>query len=405
MQEYFLAEELKNLYKEAIYTLPEKGIFAHIGSIDNVYLSYLAQQIKVANSEQLIVTDIECFDNNTVSFIYVNIQDTNYEIILDKISKCLSKVIPSGIIAGNNFNRDNNPALCRAVETLFPEVEVRNNTWIFRTLKQGVFTYSADDSLNILYNRTKQIAETLIITVPNNKNSLMCAKRALDSCIALGQPNPSIFWGYDGTDKKLIKTPEHLKHSDTMQLLKVMDTTLSITEVSCLLSHIAAWIHCIKINQPIVILEHDSIMLKPFTYLLVNNTLEYLGHVGELAKEINIADVEEMQNYLKSGQYTHKPAARYLNIPLTQMVNVNYLLILGLHNYAIDPIMARKLVSYVIKYGLVNPADAIIEQHDFTLVQTGTYAVQSPDAESTSTIDIDKAGNRKYTYAIPGVAT
>lgn len=405
MQEYFLAEELKNLYKEAIYTLPEKGVFAHIGNIDNAYLSYLAQQIKVANSKQLIVTDIESFDNNTVSFVYVNIQDTDYKVILDKVSKCLSKVIPSGIIAGSNFNRENNPQLCRVVETLFPEVEIRNNTWIFRTPKQGVFNYSTDDSLNILYNRTKQIAETLIIAVPNNKNSLMCATRAMDSCIELGQPNPRIFWGYDGTDKKVIKTPEHLKHSDTMQLFKVMDTTLSITEVSCLLSHIAAWVHCIKINQPIVILEHDSIMLKPFTYLLVNNTLEYLGHVGELAKEINIDDVEEMQNYLKSGQYTHKPAARYLNIPLTQMVNVNYLLILGLHNYAIDPILARKLVSYVIKYGLINPADAIIEQHDFTLVQTGTYAVQSPDAESTSTIDIDKAGNRKYTYAIPGVAT
>jgi hypothetical protein len=65
--------------------------------------------------------------------------------------------------------------------------------------------------------------------------------------------------------------------------------------------------------------------------------------------------------------------------------------------------MAKKLFSYVLKHGLVNPADAVIEQHEFTMLQTGIYAVQSPNAEYTSTIDADLTGNRKFTYAIPGV--
>jgi GR25 family glycosyltransferase involved in LPS biosynthesis len=269
-------------------------------------------------------------------------------------------------------------------------------------MQQPDFTYCVDDSLNITYDRTKQIAETLIISILNNENSINCATRAINSCRKVGQPNPKLFWGYDGTDKTTIKTPEHLKNSDAMRLIKVMDTRLSITEVACFLSHIAAWVHCIKINKPVVILEHDSIMLRPFTEMMVTNTLEYLGHIGELAARLKITNPEILEFVIAGGQY-ELSTKKYMDIPLVQMINTNYLLILGLHNYAIDPIMAKKLFSYVLKHGLVNPADAVIEQHEFTMLQTGIYAVQSPNAEYTSTIDADLTGNRKFTYAIPGV--
>lgn len=272
-------------------------------------------------------------------------------------------------------------------------------------MQQLDFNYSTDSHLNILHDRTKQIAETLIISILNNENSINCATRAINSCRKVGQPNPKLFWGYDGTDKTIIKTPEHLKNSDAMSLIKVMDTSLSITEVACFLSHIAAWLHCIKINKPVVILEHDSIMLKPFTEMLVANSLEYLGHVGEVAGLLQMTDPTVLEYYLLAGKYAGTDA-KYIDVPLTQMINTNYLLILGLHNYAIDPFMARKLFGYVLKHGLVNPADAVVEQHEFTMLQTGIYAVQSPSAEKTSTIDLEKNGvtcNRKYTYSIPGV--
>lgn len=265
------------------------------------------------------------------------------------------------------------------------------------------FNYTTDSELSLFYSRDKQIAETLVITVPNHETSISCANRAIDSCIRVGQPNPRIFWGYDGTDKKIIKTPEHLQNNIAMQLLKVMDTGLSITEVACFLSHIAAWVHCIKIDKPIVILEHDSVMLHPYTEKLISNSLEYLGHIGEVAKQVNISNMLVLKHYLESGEYSKTAANRYLDVPLTQFININYLLILGLHNYAIDPIIARKLYSYVLKYGLINPADAIIEQHEFCLVQTGVFAAQSPDAEFTSSIDSGISGDRKYTYSIPGV--
>jgi len=87
-------------------------------------------------------------------------------------------------------------------------------------MKQPDFEYSVDDSLNITYDRTKQIAETLIISILNNENSIACATRAINSCKKVGQPNPKLFWAYDGTDKKTIKTPEHLKNSERNALDK-----------------------------------------------------------------------------------------------------------------------------------------------------------------------------------------
>jgi GR25 family glycosyltransferase involved in LPS biosynthesis len=267
---------------------------------------------------------------------------------------------------------------------------------------KNTFPYTTDSDLNLFYTRDVDIAETLILAIPNHLKSIECATRALHHCELVGQPNPRIFWGYDGTDKKTIKTPEHLKNNAAMQLLKIMDTGLSITEVACFLSHIAAWMHCIKINKPVVILEHDSIMLRAFTKINSNNCLEYLGHIADLANEIRIHNTEVLSKYLLSNEHQSTTFKKQLTLPLMQMVNANYLLILGLHNYAIDPIMAKNLVSYIIKYGIVNPADAIIEQHEFTLIQTGTYAVQGIDSEDTTTIG-NTVNSRKDTFTIPGV--
>lgn len=270
----------------------------------------------------------------------------------------------------------------------------------------GHFKFAQDSYLNLYINRDKTIADTLIIGLENNVNSLSCMYRAKEYCDRVDQPN-SFFWGYDGTDGKNIKTPEHLKNNTAMQMIKVMDTTLSIPEVCCFLSHIAAWVHCATINKPIVILEHDALMLRPFKELSYSNTLEYLGHVGELGSYLNSDDIMLVNKYIENNEHHNKEHKKEVILPLMQMINENYLLILGLHAYAIDPMMAKRLYSYVLKTGLINPADAIIEQHEFNLVQTGIYAVQAIDSEKTSTIGLTKNNKvqlRKYTYSIPGVS-
>lgn len=344
------------------------------------------------------------FEDNSLDFVFIDAEHT-YEALLSDITAWLPKLKPGGILAGDDWDNDNWIDVSKAVNKLLKNVELRGRVWVYRVPTVNNFSFVEDNYLNLHINRDRTIADTLIIGLENNANSLKCVQRAKEYCDRVGQPS-SFFWGYDGTDRKNIKTPEHLKNNTAMQMLKVMDTTLSIPEVCCFLSHIAAWVHCMTINKPVVILEHDALMLRPFTELTNSNILEYLGHLGELGNQLNSSDPVVVNTYIRCNQHIMKTHKKELMLPMMQMVNKNYLLVLGLHAYAIDPMMARRLYGYVLKHGLVNPADAIIEQHEFTLTQTGIYAVQALDSEETTTIGSNKNNkvqNRKYTYNIPGV--
>ena len=280
------------------------------------------------------------------------------------------------------------------------------------TTTSNTFSWETDSSLSRDYNWDSSIAETCIIAVPNNPHSERSGADALDSCHRVGQVNPRIFHGYDGTDLKTIKTPAHLVGNSVMSMIKVVDCSLSITEVACALSHIAAWVHCINFNKPIVVLEHDALMLRPFRAMTYTNSLEYLGHASELENlyaASGVWDYDELvEHYREIGEY---PEAT-LRLPVTMVINYNYLFCHGLHAYAIDPFMARRLLVRVLEEGLSNAIDVVVEVTDFTVVQTGIYAAQGPAAK-TSTIDSNSleasakhvpGQGRKHLYSIPGVS-
>ena len=270
------------------------------------------------------------------------------------------------------------------------------------------FKWDTDSWLNRDYNWDPTVAETKIITVPGNKKSELKAERALNSCMRIGQPNVEIYHGYDGTNKKTIHTPAHLKNSEMMSWVKVLDPALSITEVACALSHISLWIHCININKPIVILEHDAIMIRQFRTMSQTNSVEYLGSVDDVTALINKLGFTEyselVQHYLDPVNYL--PVKHHL--PMTSVINYNYLYSMGLHAYAIDPFIARRLFARVLTDGLINPVDCIVEVTDFELVQTGVYAFQSQTDQNDTIIGFTEAGKmmhgRKNTYSVPGVS-
>ena len=276
------------------------------------------------------------------------------------------------------------------------------------------FSWTTDSYLNTDYNWDTRIAETCIITIKDNTVSEKNAQTALESCLAAGQVNPVIHFGYDGTDLDTVKTPDQLKNNNSvMSWIKVLDSALSITEVACALSHISLWAHCITINRPIVILEHDAYMLRPFEQMSYTNSVEYLGHDAELPKvlkEAGVDDYVELAEYYRTTKKYPKPIVR---LPVTNVINYNFLYSHGLHAYAIDPFMARRLFSRILLEGLINPIDVLVEVTDFELVQTGIYATLSKD-KKTSTIDPDesnifsrflkKVNRRKNTYSVPGVS-
>ena len=127
-----------------------------------------------------------------------------------------------------------------------------------------------------LYNSyNSKIANTYIIYVPASDVSVNLATRALQSCIKLKQP-AELWPGFDGSGTE-IQPPQHLVDQSWINWFRVTDHKLSLTEVACALSHISLWIQCMNLDQPIVILEHDAVMVVPYLKHEIYNAVSYLG--------------------------------------------------------------------------------------------------------------------------------
>lgn len=193
------------------------------------------------------------------------------------------------------------------------------------------------------------VESAYIITLKGNETSQSLSKRCQESCDSVEMPY-KVWDAFDGTSGE-IKTPEHLKEKDYLNWVKWVDQELSPSEVACALSHFSLWCHCLNIDKPIVILEHDAIMVEKFDVHLVYNSIMYLGCVEQVEKGW--------------GVYPTPPHATNGN---------NYHFICRAHAYSIDPTVAKNLVSHVIKYGIHESLDIMLRADIFPIVQMGVYA-------------------------------
>lgn len=200
-------------------------------------------------------------------------------------------------------------------------------------------------SLFHTYDRT--IENTYIIRIRDNDISEALSERCARSCDKVGQPY-TLWDAYDGTREE-IRVPAH--HSDVMRLLKVTDHYATRSEVACALSHISLWSRCILLNKPIVVLEHDAVMLKQYSTHALLNSIGFLGC---------------------SEQYRAGWSVD-LNPP-HNMEGPNYHFICRAHAYSIDPVIAKNMLAYVLKLGIFAPLDIIIRADEFSMHQTGLYA-------------------------------
>lgn len=214
--------------------------------------------------------------------------------------------------------------------------------------------------LDSLYKKySADVLSAFIIYVPNSSLSVQMAERALKSCHDIGQP-AQLFEGFDGT-RGTIKVPKSLQDSDWVKWLKVTDHFQSSTEVAVSLSHIALWVKCMTEDRPIVILEHDAIMVKPYMYHSVYNAIAYLGCHEQLE-----------QHSLPTT-------------PLHSAINKNWHFINRAHAYCIDPSVARKLFINVLDRGIFESADVMIRCDDVAIIQPGFYAYDKDDGFTTQT--------------------
>ena len=201
--------------------------------------------------------------------------------------------------------------------------------------------------MNLFFSYNLDVDKAYIIRVKGNEKSERLARRCADSCGSVGMPYQ--FWdAYDGLTES-VKVPEH--HGQVMNLIKITDHYLTRGEVACALSHISLWVKCIEQDKPLVILEHDAVMVQPYLKHGVFNSICYLG----------------------SNEQVNQGWPVYPTPPHASE-GPNYHFICRAHAYAIDPAVAKNMLAHVLKMGVCAPLDILIRADLFPIHQMGIYA-------------------------------
>ena len=223
---------------------------------------------------------------------------------------------------------------------------------------------------------------TYIISIRGNEVSEKLTQQCYESCQKVGQPNVRLFPAFDATDSPVkiqehdygkpigelgtIKVPEMLKGQSFLNFLRLKRADLLMTQIACFLSHYSLWCMCLDIDRPIVILEHDAVMIKPYLRHNYLNNIVYLGGSEQIRGSLRDSDT------IPPHASDHQGLDRF---------------ICRAHAYSIDPIMAKNLVSYAIHHGIITTADAMMRFDMFGIVQDGVYAYDNPHDLSTITRD------------------
>lgn len=223
--------------------------------------------------------------------------------------------------------------------------------------------------LDLFYRHDPAIDKAYIVTIKGHEKSEAYSQRCQESCVQVGMPY-TVWDAYDGTGDDVVE-PDHSRDCSVMSMLKLADHDLTNGELGCALSHISLWVHCAKINKPIVALEHDAVMVRPYTEMLSYNSIVYLG-CSEWA----------------SGRYEMYP------IPLLGCHGHNNRFLLRTHAYAIDPPMAKNLISHVLRNGVWMIADRMMRADLFNITHHGLYAYDAP--AETSIVGREMT-NKRYT--------
>lgn len=204
------------------------------------------------------------------------------------------------------------------------------------------------------YKYETRVNSAFIIRLNGNALSETMAQRCAESCGAVGQPY-QFYPAVDGTSGKIV-VPEH---HDILNLVKITNKTLSPAEIGCSLSHFLLYVKCVELDEPIVILEHDAVMVQPYLVHPFFNAISYLGCIEQA-----------------NGWKPQFP------LPPHGQMNENYRFLLRTHAYAVDPMVARQLVAKIIKLGIYTSADVMVRADEFAIIQHGFFAHDLP-GEST----------------------
>ena len=152
--------------------------------------------------------------------------------------------------------------------------------------------------MNYFNHYKMEVEGTYIISIQGNELSKKLTHQCLDSCEKVGQPNVRLFPAFDATDSPIeqqdydvgkpigelgsIKIPDMIKDQSFINFLRLRRSDLLMTQIACFLSHYSLWCRCLELDKPIVILEHDAVMLKPYLKHQYYNNIVYLGGIEQV---------------------------------------------------------------------------------------------------------------------------
>ena len=221
---------------------------------------------------------------------------------------------------------------------------------------------------SLFFSYDVKVSGAYIIRLKGHELSESLAKRCADSCDKVGMKYQ--YWdAFDGT-KDGIHPPENL--NPFMKMVKIADHFLTRSEVACALSHISLWAKCVEDDVPLVVLEHDAIMLAPYREHNVYNSISYLGCNEQVKQNWNV-----------------------LPTPPHGSMGTNYHFICRAHAYSIDPAVAKNMLAHVLKYGINSSLDCMLRADIFPIHQMGIYAYDEGNRKNTTILN--RAGTDRST--------
>jgi hypothetical protein len=211
--------------------------------------------------------------------------------------------------------------------------------------------------VKLSYSYNTAVDSAYIIRVAGHAVSEELAARCMESCEKVGQV--AQYWdAYNGISDTLV-APAH--HGGVMNLIKLTDHFLTRGEVACALSHISLWAKCVEDDKPLVVLEHDAVMVRAYPEHMVLNSICYLGS----------------HEQAKQGWGIHPT-------PPHATEGHNYHFICRAHAYAIDPLVAKNMLAHVIKMGICGSLDMMLRADLFPIHQMGLFAYDEKQAGETT---------------------
>jgi len=159
------------------------------------------------------------------------------------------------------------------------------------------------------------------------------SEQLAQECIASGKENGLIIYPFNGVYGEEQISAKHSEFGIRPWKEKMKKGRLGVK--GCFLSHYSIWLHCIEINEPIMIFEHDAVVLRKIPNNIASMFDEFLMLDPYNKMQKNYGTLHQTDADLSIQEY--------FNDNSQQKYGLKYQYAMGLQAYIIKPSAAVKL--------------------------------------------------------------